>query len=151
MKREEGMGLFIEEIVLGSVKKMLCGRVNELLGEIEYPLPLIEFGAYRGGSVIAPVIALSACERTEKERVIRLDAYSLAVTLNVPEHPVGERNCYAYAWAVAAALGEDPALGGAVDRAVLAGKKYIPPKHPGTGEGWGVVLTLRITIEEKSK
>jgi hypothetical protein len=139
--------LFIEEILLNSVKKLLAGRVNELLGEIEHPMPPIEFGSYRGGSVIAPAIALSTCEQTEKERVLRLEAYSLTITLNVPEYPEGERNAYACAWAVATALRGNPTLGGAASRAVLAGKKYAPPKQIGTGEDWNVILTLRITAE----
>ena len=139
--------LFIEEKILNSVKKLLSGRVNELLGETECPIPPIEFGNYRGGSVIAPVIVLSTCERTEKERIIRLDAYTLTITLNVPEYPEGERNCYAYAWTAATALGENPTLGGAVDRVVLTGKKYVPPKQSGTGGEWTVVLSLRLTVE----
>jgi hypothetical protein len=143
-------GLFIEEKLLNSVKKMLSGRVNELLGETEYPIPSVEFGDYRGGSVVAPVIGLSACERSEKERIIRLDAFTLTITFAVPEYPAGERNCYAYAASVATALGENPTLGGAASRAALTGKKYAPPKHPGTGEGWEVVLTLRITVEGDS-
>jgi hypothetical protein len=141
-------GLFIEEIIINSLKSLLTGRVNELLGETEYPIPPIEFGSYRGGSAVVPVIALFTCERSEKERIIRLDAYTLTVTCAVPEHPEGERNCYAYAAAVATALGENPTLGGVVSRAVLTGKKYSPPKHPGTGEGWEAVLTLRVTVEE---
>ena len=141
--------LFIEEIIINSLKSLLAGRVNELLGETEYPIPPVEFGTYRGGSVIAPVINLSTCERTEKERIVRLDAYTLTITFTVPEHPEGERNSYAYAWAAATALGENPTLGGIVDRAVLAGKKYVPPKQCGTGGDWTVVLSLRITTEEK--
>jgi hypothetical protein len=140
--------LFIEEKLLNSVRKLLLGRVNELLGETEYPILPVELGAYRGGSAVAPVIGLYTCERSEKERIIRLDAYTLTITFTVPEHPEGERNCYAYAGAVATALGENPVLGGAASRAVLTGKKYVPPKHPGTGEGWEAVLTLRITVEE---
>jgi hypothetical protein len=140
-------GLFIEEIIVNSLKSLLAGRVNELLGETEYPIPPVEFGNYRGGSAVVPVIGLSTCERSEKERVIRLDAYTLTITFAVPEWPGGERNSYAYAGTVAAALGENPTLGGAVSRAVLAGKKYAPPKHPGTGEEWEVVLSLRITVE----
>jgi hypothetical protein len=139
--------LFIEEILLNSVKKLLSGRVNELLEETEYPIPPVEFGDYRGGSVVAPVIALSACERSEKERIVRLDAYTLTVAFTVPEYPEGERNCYAYAASVAAALGEDPALGGVASRAVVTGKKYAPPKQSGTGGDWELVLTLRVTIE----
>jgi hypothetical protein len=139
--------LFIEENVLNSVKKFLSGRVNELLGEVEYPIPPIEFGSYRGGSVVVPAISLSTCERSEKERIIRLDAYSLTITFTVPEWPEGERNCYAYASSVATALGENPTLGGAVGRAVLTGKKYAPPKQSGTGGDWEVILTLRLTVE----
>jgi hypothetical protein len=90
---------------------------------------------------------LSTCERSEKERIIRLDAYTLTITLNIPEHPEGERNCYAYASSVATALQENPTLGGIASRAVLAGKKYTPPKQSGTREGWAVILTLRLTVE----
>jgi hypothetical protein len=140
-------GLHIEEILLNSVKKLLLGRVNELLRGMEYPIPPVEFGNYWGGSVIAPVISLSTCEQAEKERIIRLDAYTLTIAFTLPEHPEGERNAYAYAWAAATALGDDPTLGGAVDRAVLAGKKYVPPKQSGTGGEWTVVLSLRLTVE----
>jgi hypothetical protein len=139
--------LFIEENIINSVKSLLSGRVNELLGETEYPIPPIEFGDYRGGSAVVPVIGLSTCERSEKERVIRLDAYTLTITFTVPEHPAGERNCYAYASSVATALQENPTLGGVADRAVLAGKKYVPPKQSGTGGDWEVILTLRVTVE----
>jgi hypothetical protein len=95
---EEGnMGLFIEESIVNAVKSALLGRVNELLGEMDCPVPLVEFGDYRGGSVVVPVITLSTCERSEKERIVRLDAYTLTITFTVPEWPGGERNCYAYA------------------------------------------------------
>jgi hypothetical protein len=121
--------------------------VNELLGETEYPMPPVEFGNYRGGSAVVPVVALSTCERSEKERIIRLDAYTLTITFTVPEWPGGERNCYAYAASVSTALRENPTLGGTASRAVLTGKKYVPPKQSGTGEGWELVLSLRITVE----
>jgi hypothetical protein len=139
--------LFMEEIIINSLKSLLTGRVNELLGEMEYPIPSIECGVYRGSPVVSPAIALSACERSEKERILRLDAYALTIAFSVPEHPTGERNCYAYAASVGTALGENPTLGGAVSRAVLTGKKYAPPKHPGTGEGWEVILTVRVTVQ----
>jgi hypothetical protein len=141
-------GIFIEEILLNSVKKLLAGRDNELLGETEYPIPLIEFGqSLSGGYALTPALWLSTCERTEKERIIRLDAYTLTITFTVPEHPDGERNSYAYAWAAAMALQENPTLGGIANRAVLTGKKYTPPKQSGTGGDWEVMLTLRVTME----
>ena len=144
--------LFIEENIINSVRKLLSGRVNALLGETEYPIPPVEFGNYRGGSAVvgacSPVISLSTCERTEKERAVRLDVYTLTITFTVPEWPGGERNCYAYASSVATALKENPTLGGVVDhRAELTGKKYIPPKQSGTGGEWTIILTLRITVE----
>jgi hypothetical protein len=143
---------FIEEKLLNSVKKLLSGRINELLEETEYPISPVEFGSYRGGSAVvgacSPAIVLSTCERSEKERIVRLDAYALTITFSVPEWPGGEQNCYAYAASVAAALKENPTLGGIVDRAELAGKKYVPPKQSGTGGEWELILTLRITIEE---
>jgi hypothetical protein len=141
--------LFIEEIVLNSVKRLLSGRVNELLGEVEFMIPPIQFShkPLGGYYAVTTEITIAGCERTEKERIVRLDAYVLTIAFAAPEHPDGERNCYAYASSVAAALGEDPTLGGTVDRAVLTGKKYRPPKCAGAGEGWELVLTLRLTVE----
>jgi hypothetical protein len=129
------MGLFIEERILNAVKSLLAGRVNELLGEMDCPVPPVEFGSgYAPVGVCDPVISLAVCERSEKERIVRADVYSVSITFTVPEGPEAERNCYAYASAAAGALAENPALGGAVDRAELTGKKYSPPKHPETGE-----------------
>ena len=140
--------LFIEEKILNSVKKLLSGPVNELLEETECHIPPIEFGrSLAGGFAITPVLQLSTCERSEKERIVRLDAYTLTITFTVPEWPGGERNCYAYAASVATVMKENPTLGGIVDRAVLTGKKYVSPKQSGTGGDWTVILTLRIVVE----
>jgi hypothetical protein len=142
----ENKGLFIEEHIIHGVYSLLTQRVNELLEEMEFPIPPVEFGSYRGGSVVVPAIVLSTCERTEKERIIRLDAYTLTIAFAVPERNDSELFCYAYAAAVDRALGEDPALGGIVERAVLTGKKYVEPKTPRCGDCWNVILTLRITV-----
>jgi hypothetical protein len=141
-------GLCIEETLLNSVENLLSGRVNELLGETEYPIPPIELGRSSSGVyAVTPVLRLTACERTEKERIVRLEVYSLTVVFTIPESIDSERNGYTYAGAVSAALKEEPTLGGVVDRAVLTGKKYVPPKHPGTGGDGEVMLSLQITIE----
>jgi hypothetical protein len=76
-----------------------------------------------------------------------VDTYSLTIRLTIPESPDSERNAYAYGAAIGTALSEDPSLGGVVDRAVLTGKKYIPPKTAFNGEGWEAVLALRLTVE----
>jgi hypothetical protein len=143
----DNRGLYIEESIVGGVKRLLAGRVNELLGEAVFPVPPVEFGRYRGGDVAVPVVGLSFGERTEKERIVRAEVYSLTINFSVPEMPEGEKRCYAYAAAVATALGEDPTLGGVVDRVEMIGKRYSPPKQPGIGGEWGLNLSLRITIE----
>ncbi|GHT52196.1 hypothetical protein FACS1894106_0380 [Spirochaetia bacterium] len=131
----------IEETIIKGVKALLSGRVNELLDELEYHIPLIEWDYGN-----APVVRLTGAERNEKDRIIKTDAYALTIVFTVPEKD-GESNCYAYAAAVEQALGEDPTLGGVVDRAVLTGKKYTPPKVAHCGEHWELVITLRIMVE----
>lgn len=141
---------FVEQRIIQAVRQTLSGRVNEVLEEMEFAIPLIELGQYHGASVASPVITLFGCERTEKERIIRLDAYSLAITLTVPEAPESETHCYAYAGAIDKAIHDDPTLGGAVDRAAVTAKKFIAPKKPHCGEWREVVIALRITVEELS-
>ena len=146
--------LFIEEAITGAVKRLLTGRVTELLVTIQYAIPIVEIGNFGGAATspietfVYPVVSLTSCERSEKERIIRQDAYSLTITFSIPENPDSELQCYAYAWAVCKAVEENPALGGIVDRAVISGKKYIQPKKQNCGQGWEIVLTLRITVEE---
>jgi hypothetical protein len=75
-------------------KSVLAGRVNELLGEIDSP---VEFGDYRSGSAVVPVISLSTCERPEKERIIRLGAYTLTIDYNLfPAGNAGKRRIRLY-------------------------------------------------------
>jgi len=143
-----GMKDFIETRIISAVRDLLSMRVNEILGEAEFTIPLIEFGGYESEAVVCPVIVLSTCERTEKERVIRIDAYTVTISFSLPETPESELFCYAYSAAVGKAVADNPTLGGVADRAVITGKKYQPPKKPYNGEGWGVVLTLRVTVEE---
>jgi hypothetical protein len=140
-------GLYIEEIIINAVKAFLSERVNEILGEAEWAVLPVEFGDSPGhGYVVTPEIRLTECERSEKERLICLEVYSLTIGLSFPEQD-GELHCYAYAAAVSQTLGEDPTMGGKVDRAVLMKKEYRPPKHPHCGEHWEAVLTLRLTVE----
>jgi hypothetical protein len=140
--------LFIEEAIIGAVKSLLAGRVNEKLNGYNFYFPLLEFSNYSGNNAITPVVALASCERTEKERIILLDAYTLTITFSMPENPESELYCYAYATAFDKALGEDVTLGGVADRVVITSKKYVPPKKPDCGQGWEVVITMRVTVED---
>ena len=142
---------FIEQQIIEAIRGLLSGRVNEILRDWEYLIPIIEFGAIGCGYATSPVISISGCERTEKERIIKLDAYSVSIIFTLQEHPDGELYCYGYATAFTKALGENTALGGIADRAVVTGKKYVQPKKPNCGEGWGVVITLRVTVEGLDK
>jgi len=136
---------FVEQRIISAIKGLLSGRVNEILGEMEFSVPPVEFGDY--GNSVSPLISLSTCERSEKERIVRLDAYSLSITFSLYESKESEMYCYAYAFAVCKAVGENPTLGGVADRAVVTGKKYAPPKKAHCGQGWEVAISLRVTVE----
>ena len=142
---------FIEMRIISAVRELLSGEVNELLGDMEFSIPLVEFGNYRGGDVVVPAVALSSCEQSEKERIIRLDAYSLSITFTVPETEDSELFCYAYGSAVCKAFELNPTLGGVADRAAVSWKKYSQPKTAGCGGNWEVVISLRITVEGFTK
>jgi hypothetical protein len=141
------MNDFIEQRIIEAVRKLLSGRVNEILSKWEFLIPVIEFSNFANIHTVAPAVSLVSCERTEKERIIRLDAYSLSISFTLSETQETELYCYGYAAAVCKAIGENPTLGGVVDRAVVSGKKYSQPKKPGCGEDWEMVIALRVTVE----
>ena len=137
----------IEVRILSAIRKLLTERVNELLGNCEYAIPIIEFDDNGCGNIVAQVISLSNCEKTEKERIIRLDAYSLTISFSMPESPESELHCYAYSGAVSRVFYDDRTLGGVVDRAVITGKKYVQPKKAHCGVGWELIVSVRLTVE----
>jgi len=139
--------IFIEQKIINAVQKLLTGKFNDYLREFDFQIPLVEFGVFRGLNVVAPSIALSSCEQTEKERIIKQDSYSLTVTFPVLDTVESELYCYTYAGAFKKALGDDVTLGGVSDRALITGKKYVPPKKPDCGLEWEVIISMRITIE----
>jgi hypothetical protein len=140
---------FIELQIISAVRELLTGKVNELLGNVGFNIPFIEFSDYQGRDVVVPVISLSSCERTDKERLILVDAYSLTIIFTVPETVETDLNCYAYAAAVGKAFELSPTLGGIADRAVITGKKYIQPLKSRGGDDWEVVISLRVTVENQ--
>jgi hypothetical protein len=133
--------------ILAAFENLLTGRVNELLQDYAFKIAPVEFDAPAGVGAVEPVLRLTECERGEKERIVRLDAYALTVSFYVSETDDSERDVYAYAAAIGTALAEDPTLGGVADRADITGKKYVPPKKAYCGDGWELILTLRITTE----
>ena len=143
--------VFSEQKIIDAVRKLLAGKANEKLNNWNFFFPLIEFSGYGGASAIIPVISLSSCEQSEKERIIRQDAYTLTITFSVPETADSELSCYAYANAFSIVLGEDGTLGGVADRAVITNKKYVPPKKANCGMEWELIISLRVTVEGMNK
>jgi hypothetical protein len=141
------MNDFVETRIIEAVRGLLTGRVNEILNEAQFVIPVIEFNDYDSGNVVVPVITLAGCERTEKERIVRIDTYSLTITFSFPEMPEGELFCYAFSGAVGRVFYDDPTLGGVVDRAIITGKKYVLPKKPGCGESYALIVSVRIKVE----
>ena len=137
---------FIEQEIIAVVRKLLTGKVNDILRKNDFVIPLIEFGGFECGYVVSPVISLSSSEGTEKERIIRQDVFSLIITFNIPESRDSELHCYAYSGAVGRAVKDDPTLGGVIDKAVITGKKYLSPKKPYCGESWELVIAMRLTV-----
>jgi hypothetical protein len=74
--------LIIQEAIIGAVKSLLSGRVNEILRDEEFDTPIIEFGNYQGENCVVPVVALASCEKSEKERIIKIDAYMLTISFS---------------------------------------------------------------------
>ena len=143
----DNRALYTEETIIGAVKRLLTGKVNDVLKGLEFQIPIIEFGIFRGVNVIVPVINLSSCEQTEKERIVKQDTYSVTVNFPVLDTVESELFCFAYADAFNKSLGDDVTLGGLADRAVIINKKYVPPKKADCGMDWELIITLHITVE----
>jgi hypothetical protein len=138
---------FIEEEIDGCFFRLLDEQVNYFLRELELAVPPLDVGGEPGRDAVCPDIYITECERTEKERIVRTDAYSVTITFPVPDGELADLRCYAYASAFEKALGFNPTLGDIANSAVMTGKKYIRPKKPGCGEEWKLVISVRVTVE----
>ena len=76
---------FIETKILNAVRELLERRVNEIFSDWELLIPVVEFSKFQNKFVVSPVISLSGCERTEKERLIKIDAYTVSITFTIQE------------------------------------------------------------------
>jgi hypothetical protein len=54
---------FIEQQIIGAVRSILARRINEILTNVEFLVPLVEYGKYESGSIVVSVIGLSTCKR----------------------------------------------------------------------------------------
>jgi hypothetical protein len=123
---------------------LLGGAVNFYLGELDEAVPLFEIDVRHklGGYGIKPDIDISECELSDKERVIRLQAYTLKISFCV-KGSENKRLLYIYAYAIEKAISDDVTFGGVADRVVVSHKKYSQK----TADLWEIVISVRATIE----
>ena len=139
--------IFTEQKIINAIKKLLTGNFNAYLLQLDFQISVVEFGIFRGVNVIAPLITLASCEQTEKERIVKQDAYSMTVTFPVLDTVESELFCFAYADAFQKVLVDDETLVGVADRAIITAKKYVPPKKANCGMEWELIISLRISVE----
>jgi hypothetical protein len=133
----------IEERIQGAVWVLVLNGANEVLETIDDDVPLLErhgsglVGDYVKRPISGRVQFLSA-ERSEKERIVRLDVYRVKIWITA-----SESDCYRYAYALEKAIDRDFTLGGVVENVLFEKKVYTPKTHLVEAE-----FSLRITVEQ---
>jgi hypothetical protein len=130
----------IEEKILGGVLELLLTGVNGVLAEIDDDVPPVERpGAARPCRC---AVELAAAERTEKERIVRLDAYAVKVTFYG-----SEADCYRYGYALNKAVEADWTLGALAESVCFERKVYKKTAGGVKADGCEAVFSLKIIIE----
>jgi len=145
-----GVGPVSMEVkIRGAVRALLVDDVNGLLDGLGFHVPSLELGDSGGREAVVPLVSLAASERTEKERIVRVNAYSVEIQIPVDDLREwdGETLAYCYGAAIERAVGVDNSLGGIVDRAVITKMEYVRPKRRYCGDHWIVAARLRVTVE----
>ena len=138
-----------EKKVKSAVKGLLVDDVNKLLEELSFHVPTLEFGTHSGREVIIPNVSLTACEQSEKERIVFVNAYAVEISLPVDDLRDwdGELLAFAFGAAIRRAVRLNPSLGGLVDRTIITNMDYVEPKRRFCGDHWIVAARLRVTVE----
>jgi hypothetical protein len=115
------------------------------LGEFEVDIPLFEIDCSRrlGSYGVWPDIEVIECELSDKERVIKLEAYALKIALQI-HHLSEKKHLYFYAYALDKAIADDPTFGGVADRVSIVHKKY---NQKSAGD-WEIIITVKATLEQ---
>jgi len=139
----------MEGAVLNAVRRLLVDDVNKLLEGLSFHVPLFEFGNHSGREVAVPGVSLSWCGRTEKERVVFVNAYAVEVTVPVEDLREwdGETLMFAYGAAIDTAISLNKSLGGIVDNVLVTKRDYVQPTRRYCGDCWILALKLRVTVE----
>jgi len=139
----------MEKKIKGAIRKLLVDDVNKFLEELSFHVPTLEFGTHSGREVIIPNVSLSACEQSEKERIVFVNAYAVNVSIPVDDSRDwdGELLAFAYGAAIRRAVRLNSSLGGLVDRTVITNMDYVEPKRRFCGDRWIAAARLRVTVE----
>jgi hypothetical protein len=102
----------IEERLIEMVNELLSSTVNFYLSEMEEFVPLVEIESpgKLGNYGVCPTIELSEAARTDKDRIVRADAYTLTITFVLTSQN-NKRDVYCYAAALESAINDDPTFG----------------------------------------
>ena len=147
----ENRALFFEEAVKIAVRSAIAEEAEAVGEEMGLFVPRIEFGNYTGFDAVNAEILITHCERTEKERVIRISAYAIEINIPVPDGPHdGEALMYAYTMAINRAIGNNRNLCGTVDNANLTETRIARPRKRHVGDCWLLTAKLRATVETKA-
>jgi hypothetical protein len=139
---EENFMKTIEEKIEGAVWVLLLSGVNDFLEGIDDDVPALEgpgFGSRSPGAVVE----FAAAERTEKERIVRMDAYTVKITINA-----AASFCYRYAYALDKAIEADWTLGGLAERIQFEKRVYKKTINGGGNPACKAVFNLRVTVEQ---
>jgi hypothetical protein len=130
----------IEEKILGGVWELLLTGVNGVLAGIDDDVPSVGHPSAARPAVCA--VELEAAERSEKERIARLDVYSVKVTFYG-----SVADCYRYAYALDEAVEADCTLGALAESVCFEKKVYKKTSGGIRADGCEAVFTLKIIIE----
>ena len=147
--KKQNRALFIEEAMVEAVKGIMLVGVNDLLGTIEEPVPMINFNEQNTDDVLTPVISVSISEQTNQELLAHLKAYKVYITIPIRDNNDG----FFYSWTCYCALcrifTDNHTLGGVVDKAEITERRMKPPVKKYNREKWEVCLTLRATVNRR--
>lgn len=137
----------IEEQILEMTERLLTSAVNFYLSEMEEFVPFVELASSGKLGVygVCPHIELSEAARTDKDRIVRADAYKLTITF-VMNSQNNKRDVYCYAAALESAINDDPTFGSVADRVEFSHRKYTGMSE--TSGECSAVFTLRVTVRK---
>jgi len=139
----------IETRIAAALERLLLEDANRLLDALPVQLAPIELGEHAGAEIVRPSIAAASSRRTEKERVVLLDAYAIEIKYAVFDRQ-GQEACRLlpyYTACIRRAVRRNGTLGGLVDRIALLETRHEPAEKGFAADHWTGTARLRATAE----